>query len=177
MIIKKQSGFTLIEVIITVAIAGILLSIGLPSFNSLIQKNKMTSLHNELLSSLSLARNTAISRGSFATLCKSNQAATDCDSSASWDDGWIVFSDINNNGAVDSGEAIIAVNNDLPENISISFSRGRVTYGAQGYANGYNGVFTFCDDRGDEEKKGMIISGSGHIRVATSESELEECSN
>ncbi len=175
---KQHQGFTLIELIITIAIAGILTSMAVPNFSKLMQKNKMTSLHNELLSSLSLTRNLAISRGSFATLCKSNPAGTDCSSSASWNDGWIVFSDKNNDGTVDSGEDIIAVNNNLPKGVTISYAKNRVTYGAQGYAQGYSGTFTFCDQRASgEEKKGMVISNNGHIRVATSATELGECQN
>lgn len=173
--LKKQKGFSLVELVITLAIVGILLASGMPSFNKMMQNNKITTLHNELLSSLSLTRNVAINGGTFATLCKSNQAANDCDTSASWEDGWIVFPDRNNNGSVDAGETIIAVNNDLPNLISISFSRNRVTYGSQGYANGFNGVFTFCDDRGDESKKGMVVSNNGHIRVVRDEAELGSC--
>ena len=173
----KQRGFTLIELIITIAIAGILMSLALPSFKKTLQNNKLTSMHNELLSSLSLARNTAISRGSFATLCKSNQAGDNCDSSASWKDGWIVFLDRDDSGSVNNDEEVISLNNALPKKVSISFSRNRVTYGAQGYAIGYSGVVTFCDDLDNDNKKGMIISSNGHIRVATSDSELGGCSN
>jgi len=174
---KKQRGFTLIELIITIAIAGILSSLALPSFKKTMQNNKLTSMHNELLSSLSLARNIAISRGTFATLCKSNATGSDCDSSAAWKDGWIVFPDNNNNGSVDNGETVIAMNNSLPKKITVNFQRNRVTYGAQGYARGYSGTFTFCDELDNNNKKGMIISNTGHIRVATSDTELGSCSN
>lgn len=174
--ISKQKGFSLIELVITVAIAGILMSIGLPSLSKTMQKSKLTSLHNNLLSALSLARNTAISRGTFATICKSNQSATACNTSGAWQDGWIVFPDNNNNGAVDAGETILAINSNLPEQITIKFSKNFITYGPQGYANGYSGTFTFCDDKDSSNKKGMIISNNGHIRVATSSAELAGCS-
>jgi len=174
---QKQRGFSLIELMITIAIAGILMSLALPSFKKTLQNSKLISMHNELLSSLSLTRNIAISRGSFATLCKSNQAGDDCDSDASWKDGWIIFLDRDNNGSVNNDEEVIALNNALPKNVTIKFSRDRVTYGAQGYAIGYSGTVTFCDDLHNGNKRGMLISSNGHIRVATSDSELENCSN
>jgi len=165
----KQQGFTLVELMVVIAIAAILAGIGMPNLQTTLQDNKMTSLHNELLAALSFTRSTSVTQGSSTTLCKANLAANGCAAiSASWENGWIIFPDSNNNGVVDVGEEILMLKNDLPENISISYSRNssRITYGAQGYAVGFNGNFMFCDKRGDSAKKGMVISNNGRVRVA-----------
>lgn len=174
---KKQAGFSLIELMVTIAIAGILASIGVPSLQKTIQDNNMISLHNELLAALSFTRNTAVTQGSSATLCKANAASTACaPTSASWENGWIIFPDRNNNGVVDVGETILILKNDLPNNISTNYSRNssRVTYGAQGYAAGFNGNFMFCDARGDSAKRGMVISNNGRVRLAVA-NDLPAC--
>jgi len=166
----RLAGFSLIELMVVISIAGILSAIGVPHLQKTMQDNNMTALHNELLAALSFTRNTAITRGSSVTLCKANAAADGCAAvAASWENGWIVFADKDNDGVVDGGEEVLRVKNDLPENISITYSRNssRVTYGAQGYAVGYNGNFMFCDKRGDSAKKGMVLSNNGRVRVAS----------
>lgn len=174
---KKQQGFSLIELMVTIAIAGVLASIGMPSLQTTLQDNKMTALHNELLAALSFTRNTAVTQGSSATLCKANVSANACaENNASWKNGWIIFPDRNNDGVIDAGEEILTIKNDLPKNITVSYSRNssRITYGAQGYTVGFNGNFMFCDKRGDSAKKGMVISNNGRVRLAV-ENDLGAC--
>lgn len=174
---KKQLGLSLIELLIGMSVLGILTSIGAPSLQRTLQDNNIAVLHNELLVGLSFTRNKAINKGSSATLCKSNADGSDCAAiSDSWKNGWIVFSDTNNNGTVDTGETIASIKSDIPESISIEYSKNssRVTYSAQGYAVGYNGNFTFCDERGDDAKKGMILSNNGRVRIAERD-ELSTC--
>ncbi|KAG1682878.1 hypothetical protein GQR58_010672 [Nymphon striatum] len=142
---------------VTISIVGILLFMGSPSLKKTIQKNKMSALHNELLSSLNLARSTAITRGSWATLCNADETLSGCgDADTNWLNGWLVFHDRNNNGTVDNNEDIISLKSDISEGVKILSSRNRVTYGSGGFAIGYTGNITFCDDRGDDARRGMI---------------------
>jgi len=59
----KQTGFSLLELMATVAVGGILLAIGLPSFVNLIKSNRLTTQTNSVLTALHLARNESINRG------------------------------------------------------------------------------------------------------------------
>jgi type IV fimbrial biogenesis protein FimT len=168
----KMTGFTLIELMITLVVAVILLSIAAPSFVDIIKNNRLTTQINELSASLNLSRSEAIKRSITITVCKSNDQAS-C--SGNWHDGWIVFEDANDNGTVDSGETIIRVHPAITSGNTLTSSKNRITYNSNGFAIGYNSIFRLCDDRGASSVKGLVISNSGRIRVAKS-AELTSCS-
>jgi len=97
---KRNYGFTLIELMVTLVIAVILVVISVPGFRSIIQNNRATTQANELLSAMTLARSEAIKRGTNVSVCSSTDQST-CAASLTWSSGWIVFVDINNNGTFD----------------------------------------------------------------------------
>jgi type IV fimbrial biogenesis protein FimT len=111
---SRHLGFTLVELLVAVSIAAILLAVGIPSFRSAIASNRLTSTTNDLVGSLAQARSEAIRRGVRVTVCKSNAAGTDCDSTRTWAQGWISFVDTTRTAGttaakVDTGEVILAV--------------------------------------------------------------------
>ena len=173
----KNLGFTLIDQMIVLSIVMILIGQALPSISSTLKKNQIASIYNEALAALNYARSIAVTTGSWATLCKSNQAATACATSqgTAWGNGWIVFADSNNDGVINKQEKIHLQNNTISSQILINYSRtnNRITYGAEGYAVGYNGKISFCDAQ-QQINKTMVISNSGRIRLA-SKYELGEC--
>ena len=89
---KKNSGFTLLELLITLAIVAILLTVGVPSLRSMMQGNQLVASTNELLSALHVARSEAIKSNSRVTICESSNG-TSCTTTGDWKDGWIVFID------------------------------------------------------------------------------------
>ncbi len=93
---RGAAGVTLVELLITLAIAAILLAIGVPAFQNMVATNRIAALTNELSAALQLARSEAMSRGQRVTVCKSSNAeaaAPTCSPSANWADGWLVFVD------------------------------------------------------------------------------------
>jgi type IV fimbrial biogenesis protein FimT len=86
---NNQQGFTLIELMVTVAISAILLGIGVPSFRAMIQNNRIDAASNDLVSGLQLARSEAIKRGIPVVLCASSDQAT-CAATPVWTTGWVV---------------------------------------------------------------------------------------
>lgn len=103
---RTNTGFTLIELVVTIAIAAIVLTIGVPSFQETINNNRLTSGANEFVTGLNLARSEAIKRSVTVTLCKSADGAT-CAAGGGYEQGWIVFVDPNGNAAVDGGEQVV----------------------------------------------------------------------
>lgn len=88
---RRSHGFTLFELMVTVAVAGVILTLGVPSFVDMVRNNRAATNVNELLTAFSIARSESIRRGSNITVCRSSDGAA-C-TAGSWASGWIVIRD------------------------------------------------------------------------------------
>ncbi len=114
-----------------------------------------------------LAKSEAVKRSSPATICSSTNG-TACNGGAVWSNGWIVFSDTNNDGVVDAGEQIIQVGSPLSGGNALNYNNGaRITFAASGFAAGFNGTFSLCDNRGAAKAKFLILNNQGRLRTET----------
>lgn len=108
-----QSGFSLVELLVTLSIASLLMTVAVPQFQSLIEKNKVQALMDEFTSSLYMTRGEAAKRGYQVTLCASNTAKTDCDTTATdFSSGWIIFVDYDGNGLLGASTLLFDVDGD-----------------------------------------------------------------
>lgn len=89
---NRTRGFTLIELMTVIAVLGVALAIGVPSFSGLLQDNRLVSHLNSLSSTLSLARSEAIKQNARAVVCGSTNGTT-CNAVGAWEQGWIAFID------------------------------------------------------------------------------------
>ena len=110
-------GFTLIELMITISIAAILLTIAIPGMQNIVIDNRMTTLSNELVTDLLVAKSEAVRRGVRVALCVRNTAGNACNPGGTWADGWIAFEDNIPYGIINAGETILKVHNALPPGI------------------------------------------------------------
>ena len=169
----RQSGISLLELVVVLAVTAVLATIGIPSFVSLANSSRLTTATNELLASLYLARGEAIKRNSRAVACAS-ATGTSCAASGGWEQGWMVFHDINNNAAPDPGEPIIQVRQRLADGLVLtgSFSGAKyVSYSPTGATKLLSGAFqagtlTLCHISAPEMSRQIIISITGRPRIA-----------
>lgn len=125
-------GFTLVELVVTMAIAAILVTVAIPGFSNLIRDNRLIASTNRLVTSLAHARSEAVKRGTSVSICASSNG-TAC--TGSWTDGWLVFSDGGTTGTVDGTDTILRVEEGLRSDLAVSVSGDAVaTFRATGFA-------------------------------------------
>lgn len=162
----KQTGFTLIELMVTIAVLAILLSIGIPSYQNMVLNNRIVAQANQVVTALNYARSEAVKRAASATVCSTNGGAA-CAGSTNWSTGWMVFADANGNGTVDGGETVLRVWPALNAGNTLNTGdRQRITFNATGFATGFDGVFRLCDKRGAAEARAISINAMGRSYAA-----------
>lgn len=144
----RVSGFTLIEMMITITVAAILLAVAIPSFQTTINNLRVVTQTNELVTDLILAKSEAIKRGAPVSACVRNAAGTGCAGAGTWDTGWLIFTDANSDGIVTTaaGDTILKVHEALSTGSTISStftSPVYITYSAMGSLSA-TGTFQLC---------------------------------
>jgi len=90
---KKQSAFTLVELIVTMAVLAVLAAIAVPSFTTMIANNRSSSLGREFAAAINLVRAEAIKRGGRVSICVSSNGSSCAAASTNWNAGWLIFVD------------------------------------------------------------------------------------
>ena len=167
---RRDAGFTLIELMIAIALVAVLLATAVPALDDFTNDARQTGAINDFISSIHLARNSAITTNSRVTMCAS-ASGTNCEATT-WDSGWIVFGDLNSNGTLDVGETIVTASASV-EGLSIQSGEfpAALMYRPNGRAmtallTGNSGEFAVCDFRGDEHAKVILVELSGRPRMS-----------
>lgn len=189
---RAQAGFTLLELMVVVAIAGILMAVAIPAMGNFIRNGRNTAAANDVMAAMHFTRSEAIKRRQPVTLCTSansvlanNQANTNATCAASeFLTGWIVFEDLNQSGQRDAGEIILL--NHAPMNVQITAASSadpfQVTYLLNGFALDPNGAsIALCDDRGNvpsggelSAARGILVSVTGRAGVTRNLDEIQD---
>lgn len=154
-----------------VVICGILLSSAIPSFSGLLNARREANVVTSFMASLNMARSEAIKRNGRAVMCKS-QTGWSCVTAGGWEQGWIIFHDLNNNAVFDSGELLILQFGGIPGGLRLTGNlqvANYVSYGASGSAKLTSGAFqagtfTLCPKDVVGAVRQIILSGSGRPR-------------
>ena len=116
---QTSRGFTFVEALATLAVAGVLASAVVPSLASGLRATRVSAASTEMLASLLLTRSEAVKRRVRVVMCRSANGES-CAASGSWEQGWIVFADLNSDGDRDAGEALLHVQQPLGEPLRLT---------------------------------------------------------
>lgn len=145
----RQRGFTIIELLVTLAVLAIVLAIAIPSFNRQIERNGSIALGEELTSAINFARIEAIKRRRPVSICASNLGGDACGTSADWGSGWLVFLDNKSETSAETEiEVVLRQWNGLDQRAEVLLTR-----------NGENISFFRFDSRGVLARVAGVIGG------------------
>lgn len=186
---QAQSAFTLVELVVAMAVAGILLGVGVPSFVELVRDGKLQSAATEMNMALYYARSEAVKRAGSngnarsVTVCARATDLQCAQDETEWNNGWLVFTDnvfanADEHASVDPGDQILRVvgaPDDAVDVLAVGSSnrtaagatrRSYVRYRSQGDSNWQNGYVAFCDERAPERWRALNVAITGDIRPA-----------
>jgi type IV fimbrial biogenesis protein FimT len=175
--VSTRRGFTLVELLVVAAIASALMMMAIPAMTGMLDTQRRIAAVNRFVASLHLARGEAIKRNGRAVVCKS-ATGEQCTQAGSWEQGWIVFHDANNNASLDAGEWLLQHQGPLGGRLRLSGNlpvAHYVSYSANGSAKRTTGAFqagtfTLCPQSGGADNiRKIVLSGTGRPRTVNGE--------
>lgn len=166
----KSRGFTLIELMIVIALVAILTSLAVPGFSQFLSKRSVSAAAATLATDYRFARSEAIKRSSFVTVCRSTDSATCAGTSESWHGGWIVFADADGNGVVGANEEILRVQQVIQGissivNPTLSSTRHTATFRPSGIAVAVNDSMVVTPSVASTNTRLLCISNQGRVAL------------
>ncbi|WP_371377864.1 GspH/FimT family pseudopilin [Thalassotalea aquiviva] len=165
---KQGKGFTLVELMLTLAIVAIIFKIVVPSFQQLFLQHQVQAESQKWFSAFHLARQTAISQGHIVTLCPSKNGKQ-C--GKSWQQGAIIFVDENRNHLRDDTEQVTQHIAPAIAKFHLSWrafqNRNYVQFQQNGFTWHQNGTLRLCVNSGVSEfNRALIVTRTGRVRLS-----------
>ncbi len=175
---RAQAGFTILELMVVVAIVGILMAVAVPAMGNFIRNGRITAAANDVMAALHFTRSEAIKRRMPVTLCTSadtiraDGSQNDDPTCAASDllTGWFSFVDLNQSGTREVGEAVLMQREAMDARITARSSADpfAVTYLMNGFADNPNeSQLVLCDERGNVPTGGELSSARGILIAVT----------
>lgn len=163
---RQTHGYSLFELLLTTALVAALLTIGIPSFTSMVARQRQLVEINALFHAVHLARKESIMRRRVVSICPSTDGEA-CSPGMDWSRGWLMFENRDRDWPPrrDDGEALLQ-RHVVAENVTIRANRAGFTLRAT-FLRATNGTIVVCDRSGRVPPKALVISYTGRPRVAT----------
>ncbi|MDA8622313.1 GspH/FimT family pseudopilin [Psychrosphaera sp.] len=159
---SKLKGFTLIEVLVTLALFAIITTSVAPSIGNFFTRNKVASILNNHSSALQLARHTAVSQNAFVVLCPTADMQT-CDTD--WNLTKMIFVDENQDNSLNANEEIIG-SGDMVKGFTIKSTQNLIRFAPVSTAETVNTTITICPKEGDTlHARALVLSNVGRVRI------------
>ncbi len=158
---KLKRGFTLVELLVSLTILGILTSVAVPSLTALLIKYRLSNENTSLMMDFVLARGEAVNRGTTVSVCQSADGVT-C-SAAGWAAGRIVFVDQATPGVVDPGDVVLRVS--PPTRTGDTMNPNAPIYLTYNAIGSPNANFTITTCQSNYVGSQLIVYPSGRIRA------------
>ena len=182
MYMERQNGFTLVELLITIVVVSVLLATAIPSFMQFIKNNRVTGQANSFVVSIQMARNEAVKQGAGTTLCAANADMDGCSGTQDdWSTGWIIFSDLNRDGAIntltgtatsgstclETEDCLLRTANPPQKSTLTTASDSDILFLPTGQTDNPGSVTFFleADDCDQNQKRSILITRQGHTTV------------
>jgi len=158
-------AFTLLEVLTTVLIIGVLLSLAVPSFAKSLARSRQSAEINALFHAFYLARKESIRRRALVSLCPTNDQRS-CAPGRDWSDGWLMFENTARSDppVMAPGAPLILAHTSTRELRITANRRGFTSRGIHKRAT--NGTLVFCDPKGRIAPRALVVSYTGRPRIA-----------
>lgn len=161
---KLTKGFTLVELMVTIAVAGILTMIALPSLSDFLVRMRVDNEVIEIQRLLLTARNTAINSGLNTSLCPLKDDNT-CDAITNWTGriGVVRIDAVN-------GDVLIKEKAPITAGDQLTFAFSNVTYnpaGQLGFFNGNSSTFSYCPRGNPDYSRGVVVTISGRSTLSS----------
>ena len=162
---SRHQGYSLYELIMTLSLISLVLTLGIPSFGAIVANHRVRSDVDALFHAIHVARKSSITRKQVVTLCPSQDQLT-CDESTDWSAGWIMFSNKSRHQSDvrDESEPLLRRHRPHPGN--------RITANRRYFSlrstelRATNGTLVFCDKTGRAKPRALVVSYTGRPRVA-----------
>ena len=160
----RADGYSLFELLMTMTLVALVLTLGIPSFGSIVANHRIRVEVDALFHAVHLARKSSIARRRVVTICPSDDGR-DCEPGFDWSTGWIMFVNTDRDYPVvrDDDEAILNYH-PVDENARIMSNRKTFTFRST-ELRATNGTLVFCDRRGRATARALVISYTGRPRV------------
>lgn len=169
----RREGFTLIELMVTLAIFSIIVSAVAPSLNSFFQRNKVAAIVNEHSAAIQLARHTAISQNVFVVVCPTTDQSN-C--SSDWNLTKMVFVDENGDGQLNGQEEIIGSAN-MVKDFFLKSTRGSLRFAPFNSAQNLTATINICPQQGETKfSRAIVVSNVGRVRIESDPANID-CSD